>query len=185
MLRSSGEPDGDFAPVSTQHSASATISLEEAGAMPAGVLHASGKAKIVRIGGSVTIFRADGSAHEAKRGDLVDQDDAIETGADSGAGIAFADGTIFNLSDPSRVLAVVDNPDIIVVLGGVSPDHACAQGQTRRSLSGRASHVPGRPTGRVFQPGRSGRLEHASRRSLASAAVRPVRQWRQPLEHQS
>jgi hypothetical protein len=30
MLRSSGEPDGDFAPVSTQHSAASTISLEEA-----------------------------------------------------------------------------------------------------------------------------------------------------------
>jgi hypothetical protein len=72
--------------------------------MPAGVLHASGKAKIVRIGGSVTIFRADGSAHEAKRGDLVDQDDAIETGADSGAGIAFADGTIFNLSARTRMV---------------------------------------------------------------------------------
>jgi hypothetical protein len=104
MLRSSGEPDGDFAPVSTRHSASSKISLEEAVAMPAGALHASGKAKIVRLGGAVTIFRADGSARAAKRGDLLNPGDAIETGAESGVGIAFADGTIFNLSARTRMV---------------------------------------------------------------------------------
>jgi hypothetical protein len=111
MLRNSGQSNGDVTPVFIQNSASAqdgaihqdcsvspAISLDEAGGMPAGVLHTSNNAKIVRIGGAVTIFRADGTAQDAKRGDLVHQGDTIETGADSGAGIAFADGTIFNLS---------------------------------------------------------------------------------------
>jgi hypothetical protein len=112
MLRSSGHSNGDVTPVFIQQNptsvqAAATdrdccvppaLSLDDAVGLPAGALHASGKAKIVRIGGSVTIFRADGSARDAKRGDLVDPGDTIETGADSGAGIAFADGTIFNLS---------------------------------------------------------------------------------------
>src|SRR5262249_2042737 len=48
--------------------------------------------------------RADGSAQEAKRGDFVAPDDVIETGAHGGAGVAFPDGTIFNLSVRTRMV---------------------------------------------------------------------------------
>src|SRR5262249_39479579 len=101
MLRDSGYPDADLSPVSIQHSASSAVPLDEAAAMPVG--DAGGTAKIVRIDGSVTIFRTDGSPQQAKRGDFVAPDDAIETGADGGAGVAFLDGTILNLSARTRI----------------------------------------------------------------------------------
>ncbi len=60
-------------------------------------------AKLVRVSGSVTIIRANRSALDAKRGDLVHLGDMVQTAADGAAGIAFPDGTIFNLAASGRI----------------------------------------------------------------------------------
>src|SRR3954465_1280877 len=69
--------------------------------------------QIQTVGGSVTVARVSGIVVQANRGDLVYQGDVIETAADAAVGIAFADGTAFNLSDGARL---------------VLDDFACGQG---------------------------------------------------------
>src|SRR6516165_10339074 len=59
--------------------------------------------QIQTVNGSVTVTRASGTVADAKPGDLVYQGDVIETAAEGAVGIAFADGTAFNLAESARL----------------------------------------------------------------------------------
>src|SRR6266700_3694215 len=130
MLRDSDPAERGFVPVPIQNSDSvqdrailpdrfAERTAPPSGSVgkPCGMQHASWDAvpvsdqmgqaaevaKLVRVSGSVTIIRANGSALDAKRGDLVHLGDMVQTAADGAAGIAFPDGTIFNLAASGRI----------------------------------------------------------------------------------
>lgn len=68
--------------------------------------------KVVSAGGSVTIEHATavvvqaaaGGSGQAKVGDFVYQGDLVQTGADSAVGIAFTDGTAFNVASNARIV---------------------------------------------------------------------------------
>src|SRR6266516_2615956 len=130
MLRDSDPAERGFVPVPIQNSDSvqdrailpdcfAERTAPPSGSVgkPCGMQHASWDAvpvsdqvgqaaevaKLVRVSGSVTIIRANRSALDAKRGDLVHLGDMVQTAADGAAGIAFPDGTIFNLAASGRI----------------------------------------------------------------------------------
>ena len=59
---------------------------------------------IETLQGTVTAIRADGSRVTLQQGDQVYQGDVIETGAEAGIGMTFADGTTFSLGEGGRMV---------------------------------------------------------------------------------
>src|SRR5947208_9480301 len=76
--------------------------------------HSAGNTVVGRletVSGTVTIKRADGLIVHANAGDVVRQGDVVQTGTDGAASIAFADGTVCNLSADARMVLNEFGPD--------------------------------------------------------------------------
>src|SRR6266567_5578439 len=85
--------------------------------------------------GSGTLTRASGIAVQVEVGDSVCQGDVIETAADGRIGIRFIDGTVFNLSNRTRVVLSE------FVCGSNGTPHSALFGVTRGTFAFIAGEV--------------------------------------------
>ncbi|WP_425404894.1 FecR domain-containing protein [Hwanghaeella sp.] len=95
-------------PVQSEGVQIAQVQLAQAQVAPVQVAQgATSIGSVAKLTGQATIIRATGETVQAEIGTPVFQDDTFETGADSGVGLQFEDGSSFSLGSDARL--TIDN----------------------------------------------------------------------------